>query len=90
MICGYEMFAAANFVLSLTIFAFGCWAYIRTKNKVPFYIGTAFGLFSLSHLISMVGMEAGLKDTVILVRAFSYFIVLTAIYHMGLTKSKTK
>ena len=81
--CGYDFFTLVNFVLSLLIFLFGSWSYIKTKNKAPFYIGVAFGLFSLSHLISLVGMESGLRDTLILVRAFSYFIILTTLYHMG-------
>ena len=82
-ICGLDLFTLVNFVLSLLIFLFGCWSYIKTKNKAPCYIGVAFGLFSLSHLISLVGMESGLRDTIILVRAFSYFIVLTTLYRMG-------
>jgi len=82
-IYGYNLFTAVNFILSLLIFVFGCRAYAKTKSKTPFYIGVAFGLFSLSHLISLVGMQKGLRDTLILVRAFSYFIVLTTLYHMG-------
>lgn len=83
LIYGYGFFTLANFVISLIIFLFGCWAYMRTKDKAPFYIGVAFGLFSLSHLISLVGMQKDLRDTIILVRAFSYFIVLTTLYNMG-------
>ncbi|MFH0764216.1 MAG: hypothetical protein V1927_04370 [Candidatus Omnitrophota bacterium] len=82
-ICGMNLFVLVNFVLSFLIFAFGCRSYLKTKNKAPFYIGVAFGLFSLSHLMSLVGIQRDFRDTVILIRAFSYFIVLTTLYHMG-------
>lgn len=82
-ICGMNLFTLVNFVLSFLIFAFGCWSYIKTKNKAPFYIGVAFGLFSLSHLMSLVGVQRDFRDTLILIRAFSYFIVLTTLYRMG-------
>jgi len=82
-ICGMNFFVLMNFVLSFLIFTFGCWAYVRTKNKAPFYIGAAFGLFSLSHLMALVGISRDFRDTLVLIRAFSYFIVLTTLYHMG-------
>ena len=80
---GLNIFTLVNFVLSFLIFAFGCWAYVKTKNKAPFYIGVAFGLFSLSHLMSLIGIHRDFRDTLILARAFSYFIVLTTLYRMG-------
>jgi hypothetical protein len=82
-IWGYDLFAVVNFTLSILIFIFGTWAYAKTKSKSPFYIGVAFGLFSLSHLISLAGLELWFRDTMILIRAFSYFIVLTTLYNMG-------
>lgn len=82
-IWGLNIFTLLNFILSFLIFAFGTWAYIKTKNKAPFYIGVAFGLFSLSHLMYIVGINRDFRDTVILIRAFSYFIVLTTLYDMG-------
>ena len=85
-IWGFSLFTLVNFVLSFSIFIFGCWAYIKTRNKAPFYIGVAFGLFSLSHMMSLVGLQREFRDTLILIRGFSYFIVLTTLYHMGSKK----
>jgi len=82
-ICGYDFFMVVNFVLSLLIFIVGCHAYVKTKDRTPFYIGTAFALFTLSHLISLIGMEYVFKTTMILIRAFAYVIVLTTLYNMG-------
>ena len=78
-VCGVDMVTLINFGLSLLIFLTGCWGYLRYKNKTPFHIGVAFGLFSVFHLISLLGIERSLQAAVILLRVFGYLIILCAL-----------
>lgn len=83
LLFGPKLFIVVNFILSFLTFIIGCWAYAKTRNKTPFYVGIAFGLFSLSHLISLLGIHRSFRETLILIRMFGYFIVLTTLYHIG-------
>jgi len=75
-----------NLVLSMVILALGCWDYARTKRQTPFFIGAAFGLFGVSHLIALMGLEKHLEFTVILVRIFAYLIVMATLIRMRKVK----
>ena len=77
--CGLDLVTLINFGLSLLILIVGCRGYLRYKNKTPFHIGVAFGLFSVSHLISLLGIERNFHVTVMLIRVFGYLIVLFAL-----------
>jgi len=71
-----------NLVLSVLILAIGCWDYIKTKRQTPFFIGVAYGFFSVSHLITLMGVEKNFEFTVILIRIFAYLIVAAALIKM--------
>ena len=44
--------------------------------------GVAFGLFAVSHLITLLGMERALESTMVLIRIFGYLIVLFTLYQI--------
>ena len=82
MIWNWDPTSGINLILSLVILAVGCWDYVKTKRRTPFFIGVAFGLFSVSHLITLLGVEKSFGVTVILVRIFGYLIIISAMIKM--------
>jgi len=77
MIC--DPVTTTNFLLCLVILALGIWAYAKKKNDVPLYIGIAFGLFALSHLMTLLGLAAGLSVFLIVIRLIAYLLVVAAL-----------
>ena len=88
MISGFDVVNVINVLLCMAILFIGCTGYIRTKNKLPFHIGIAFGLFAVSHLISFLGMRKDLGITVILIRICGYLIMLLATYNMSFKNNR--
>jgi len=84
---GYDLFTMMNMVVCLFILVMGSGVYYKTKNKAPFHIGVAFGLFAVGNLIKIFGVQASFVSTVMLVNLFGYLIVLFALYEMS-DKSK--
>ncbi|MBM3118562.1 MAG: hypothetical protein FJ006_03265 [Chloroflexi bacterium] len=68
-----------NLILCLIILALGIWAYIKKKYDVPLYIGIAFGLFAISHLLHLLGLAASLAAFLIVVRIVAYLLVIYAL-----------
>jgi hypothetical protein len=68
-----------NFVLCVVILALGIWAYAKKKGDVPLYIGIAFGLFAISHLMTLLGLAAGLTALLIVIRLIAYLLVVFAL-----------
>jgi Ca2+/Na+ antiporter len=81
-----DLFAGINLLLCIIIFILGCWGYAKTKKKTPFYIGSAFGLFAVSHLSTVMGVERTQVLANILIRIFGYAIVALSLYHMNSEK----
>jgi uncharacterized membrane protein (UPF0136 family) len=75
-----------NLILCLVILALGIWAYIKKKYDVPLYIGIAFGLFAISHLLKLVGLAAGLATLLIVVRIIAYLLVIYALTRIVVKK----
>ena len=65
-----------NLVLCIIILALGIWGYSKKKGEVPLYIGIAFGLFGVSHLVTLLGLAAGLTAPLIAVRLIAYLLVV--------------
>jgi hypothetical protein len=81
-IYGYDLFTILNMMICVLILATGSMIYYKTKNKTPFHIGVAFGLFAIGNLIKLFGVQASFVNTVLLVNVFGYLIVLFALYDM--------
>jgi len=78
----WEPVTTTNFVLCIIILALGIWAYVKKKNDVPLYIGIAFGLFAVSHLMTLLGLAAGLTAFLITIRIIAYLLVVFALYRI--------
>ena len=80
--CGIDVMNGVNLVLCIMIFAVGCIGYARTKVKTPFNIGVVFGLFAVSHVIALFGVQGSFAVTIMLIRVFAYLIALFSLWEM--------
>ena len=71
-----------NLVLCIIILVLGIWGYSKKKYDVPLYIGIAFGLFGVSHLMKILGVAAGLASLLIAIRLIAYLLVVFALYRV--------
>jgi hypothetical protein len=69
-----------NLVLCIAIVGFGYLGYKKKEDKVPLYIGIAFGLFGISHLATLLGLKETLTDVLIIIRTLAYLTVVFALY----------
>lgn len=77
--CGLDLATLLNTMMSLLVLIAGCVAYVVTKDNRPFHVGVAFGLFAVSHVIELMGIEKLFEPTVLIIRAFGYLIILFTI-----------
>jgi hypothetical protein len=68
-----------NFFLAVIILVLGMVEYKKSHNTTVLCIGAAFGLFALSHLITLLGYASALSGLLVIIRIIAY---LTVIYAM--------
>ena len=78
----YMAVLIVNLVLCVVILALGIWGYGRNKNDFILYIGIAFGLFGVSHLMDILGLPTSLSALVIAIRFIAYLLVIFALYRV--------
>ena len=71
-----------SLVLCILILALGIWGYSKKKGEVPLYIAIAFGLFGISHLITLLGLAVGLTAFLIAIRLIAYLLVAFTLYRI--------
>jgi len=64
-----------NLVLCAIILVLGIVGFRRSEEGWPLFIGIAFGLFGVSHLLTLLGMEEALETALIGVRTLAYVLV---------------
>jgi len=84
----FDLLTILNFVLCLAIAIVGYAAYKRDRNVLPLYIGLAFFIFALSHLITLAGMAEEFSGVQMVIRILAYFTVLFAVYRRSDVKKK--
>ena len=70
-----------NAMLCAVILILGCWGYQKGKAKMPLAVGIAFGIFGVSHIMAILGLQQSLTSFLIIIRVFAYLIVVLALYH---------
>jgi hypothetical protein len=71
-----------NLVFCVIILAFGIWGYIKKKGDVSLYIGLAFFLYGVSHLLNILGLAAEMNSLIITIRFLAYLLVIFALYRL--------
>ncbi|MCJ7545306.1 MAG: DUF5985 family protein [Deltaproteobacteria bacterium] len=78
-----NMIYVINLILCVVIFIFGLMGWRRSGKVLPLYIAVAFGLFGLSHLVTILGQAAQLEIPLIVIRTVAYLIVVYAVYKVA-------
>lgn len=78
--------ATLNLVFTIIVCAIGIWGYLKTKKDVPLYIGIAYGIFSVSHLLAVVGLSASLNILLIIIRLVAYLLMILSVYKLAIKK----
>lgn len=76
----WDPITAVNLVLSVIILVLGYLSFNKCKDKVPLYVGVAFGLFGISHLATLLGLAQSLVSVLIAIRTLAYLTVMYAVY----------
>jgi uncharacterized membrane protein (UPF0136 family) len=79
----WDPMTTVNLVLCIIILALGIIGYRRSGKTFPLYIGIAFGLFGVSHLLTILGLKEELAALLIVVRTAAYLLVAFALYRVA-------
>jgi hypothetical protein len=79
----WDPITVVNLVLCIVILVFGVVGYRRSGRAFPLYIGIAFGLFGLSHLMTLLGLKDPLAGALIVIRTLAYLLVAFALYRVA-------
>jgi len=71
-----------NTVLCVVIVILGYLAYKKNQKTPALFIGIAFGIFGLSHILTIVGLGEPLMNFLIAIRAIAYLLVVIALFIM--------
>jgi hypothetical protein len=77
-----DIVTLVNLILAIIICVLGFWAYGKKKGFVPLYLATAFLLFAITHLITLIGLAASLTIVLIIIRIIAYVIIIGALYRI--------
>jgi len=69
-----------NLILCIIIVVFGYLGFKKAKEKWPLYIAISFGLFGLSHLLTLLGLREALTAFLIAIRTIAYLLVAYTLY----------
>lgn len=76
----WNLISALNLVLCIIIVILAFLVCKKNKNQASIYIGLAFALFGISHMLSLFRTGQGLESTLIVVRVVAYILVIVALY----------
>ncbi|MHB1376566.1 MAG: hypothetical protein ACYCXB_03975 [Candidatus Humimicrobiaceae bacterium] len=71
-----------NLVLCATILALGIWGYTRKRKDFILYIGIAFGLFGVTHLMDILSLSTLLSMLIVAIRFIAYLFVIFALFRV--------
>ena len=72
-----------NLILCVIILVLGIIGYKKRGGKAPLYIGIAFGLFGISHLLTLLELKETLTTFLIVIRTLAYLIVIFTLYRVA-------
>ena len=72
-----------NIALCFLVLVIGCWNFTKNKDKLSLGIGIAFGLFTISYIITIFGWAQSLESILITIRVVAYAIVAASLFIFG-------
>ena len=73
----------ANLILCIVILVFGILGYKKSGDMMPLYIGIAFALFGISHLMTLLGLKQVLTVFLLVIRTIAYLLVAFTLYRIA-------
>ncbi len=75
-----------NLILCIIIVVLGSVGSRKAKDTWPLHIAITFGLFGLSHLLTLVGLKDTLEPFLITIRTIAYLLVIYTVYRVAFKK----
>ena len=75
-----------NLILCVIIVIFGSVGFKKAKDKWPLFIAISFGLFGISHLLTLLGLHDALTGFLIAIRTVAYLLVIYTVYRVAFRK----
>ena len=72
-----------NLGICFAILILGIIAYVISTQEWSLFLGIAFGLFGVSHLLEVINFPENLEIIVFVVRIIAYFMVAFTIFMLG-------
>ena len=69
-----------NLVLCAIILVLGIIGYKRSEDMWLLFIGVAFGLFGVAHLLTLLGLKEALTTFLIAIRTLAYLLVAFTLF----------
>ena len=69
-----------NLILCIIIVIMGYLSYHKSRNHLPLYVATAFGLFGISHAAILLGLKNILTLPLIIDRTLAYVLIIVALF----------
>jgi len=77
-----DIITTMNFILCVVIVVLAIVTYGSKKSVIALYVGAAFGLFGISHFVTLIGLGSELTDLLLVIRTLAYLIVIVALYRL--------
>ena len=81
-----DIITLVNLILCVIIVVFGWVGFKKAKDKWPLFIAISFGLFGLSHLLTLLGLKDDLTVFLIAIRTVAYLLVIYTVYRVAFKK----
>lgn len=78
-----------NIVLCTIILIMGIVENARSKTHLPLYVGLAFGLFGITHLLTIFNLASVLYIPIIIIRLVAYILIIYSLYLL-IARKKSK
>lgn len=75
-----DLISLVNLMLCLVIFLLGYLRYKKTGSECPGYVGVAFGVFAISHIMTLNGYQMILMFSA---RMIGYLLTIVALSKTG-------
>ncbi|MDO8873154.1 MAG: PAS domain S-box protein [Methanoregula sp.] len=76
----FDPVTLVNLILCIVIVILSIIGYVKIRSTTPLFIGAAFFLFGVSHVVTLLGLKTALEQEIIIVRALGYITVWVGVY----------
>ncbi len=82
----FDPINVVNIVLCIVITILGFIGRNKMESSIPLFIAIAFGLFGISHIVTLFGLHESWRVILIVIRTIAYLSVVWAVYSSAFQK----